>query len=196
MKEIYCFDFDGTLTYKDTMFLFLKYYNPKRYYIELLKHLPFFVLLILKLAKADKVKQRFIYSVIQNDTKDNLEKKAQDFFEKYSKQIIRKKALNFIQKKQEEKSEMYLVSASLDIWLDPFAKYFGMTLVATKTEFINNRFTGRFIGENCNGSEKVKRLEKMLKDIKQRRVIAFGDTKADKPMLEWADEGNYKYFCD
>ena len=30
MKKLYCFDFDGTITYKDTMFLYLKFYDSTK----------------------------------------------------------------------------------------------------------------------------------------------------------------------
>ena len=55
MKKLYLFDFDGTLTYKDTMFLYLKFYNSMKFYVQFVKHIPLFVLLKLKLADAEKV---------------------------------------------------------------------------------------------------------------------------------------------
>ncbi len=57
MKKLYCFDFDGTLTYKDTMFMYLKFYDPTKYRIQFLKHVPLFILLKLKLAETEKVKK-------------------------------------------------------------------------------------------------------------------------------------------
>ena len=60
MKKLYLFDFDGTLTYKDTMFLYLQFYNEKKYFWNFLKHIPLFVLVKLHLANAEKVKKSFI----------------------------------------------------------------------------------------------------------------------------------------
>ena len=57
MKKLYLFDFDGTLTYKDTMFLYLHFYNEKKYFWNFLKHIPLFVLVKLHLANAEKVKK-------------------------------------------------------------------------------------------------------------------------------------------
>lgn len=54
MKKLYLFDFDGTLTYKDTMFLYL---NLAKFKLQFIKHIPLFVLLKLKLADAEKVKK-------------------------------------------------------------------------------------------------------------------------------------------
>ena len=61
MKKLYCFDFDGTLTYKDTMFMYLKFYDSTKYRIQFLRHVPLFILLKLKLAETEKVKKSFIY---------------------------------------------------------------------------------------------------------------------------------------
>ena len=47
-KKLYCFDFDGTLTKRDTMFAFLKFYEPKKFYISFIKHIPLFIMLKLK----------------------------------------------------------------------------------------------------------------------------------------------------
>ena len=65
MRKLYCFDFDGTLTHKDTMFLYLKFYDATKYRIQFVKHIPLFILLKLKLADAEKVKKSFIASILK-----------------------------------------------------------------------------------------------------------------------------------
>ena len=60
MRKLYCFDFDGTLTYKDTMFLYLKFYNSGKFYTQFIKHIPLFLLLKIRLLDAEKVKRSFI----------------------------------------------------------------------------------------------------------------------------------------
>jgi len=87
-----------------------------------------------------------------------------------------------------------MVTASLDTWTKPFADKFGMKLIATKAEFKNGVFTGNFATPNCNGEEKVKRIKKEISGKKFDKIIAFGDTVSDKPMLSWADEGHYRFF--
>ena len=134
MKKVYFFDFDGTLTYKDTMFLFLKYYHPAVYWRQFIWHIPLFVLLKLKLIDAEKVKQKFVYSVLKGATKEELTTKATHFFEKYYPNLIRPKALKFIEEINKEGARAYLVTASLDIWTKPFADKFGFGLIATKTK--------------------------------------------------------------
>ena len=194
MKKLYLFDFDGTLTYKDTMFLYLKFYNSMKFYVQFVKHIPLFVLLKLKLADAEKVKKSFISSILKGESRTKIEKKSQSFFEKYQDEIFRVNALEFINNIDRTQTESYIVSASLDIWVKPFAEKLEMKLLSTRAEFKNDIFTGNFIGKNCNGPEKVKRIIETVNERKFDKTIAFGDTSGDREMLSWADESHFEFF--
>ncbi len=194
MKKLYLFDFDGTLTYKDTMFLYLKFYNSAKYKVQFIKHLPLFVLFKLKLADAEKVKKSFIASILKGQSKSKIEEKSQLFFEENYPKIIRENALDFIKNIDRENTESYLITASLDIWVKPFAEKFQMKLLATRAEFENDIFTGNFIGKNCNGKEKVNRIKEAVSGKKFDKTIAFGDTSGDRQMLNWANESHYEFF--
>lgn len=194
MKKLYFFDFDGTLTYRDTMFLYLKFYNSAKFNLQFVKHIPLFILLKLKLASAEKVKKSFISSILKGQSKTKIEEKSQQFFEKHYPEIIRENAIEFIQNIDREHTESYLVTASLDIWVKPFAEKFKMNLLATRAEFKNDIFTGNFVGNNCNGGEKVHRIKEAIQGKKFDKTIAFGDTSGDKEMLEWANESHFEFF--
>lgn len=194
MKKLYCFDFDGTLTYSDTMFLYLKFYDATKFRIQFIKHIPLFTLLKLNLLEAEKVKKSFISSILKGQPKAKIEKKSQEFFDQYYPEIVRENALDFIKNIDYSQTDCYIVSASLDIWVKPFADKFKMNLIATKAEFKNDIFTGNFIGKNCNGIEKVNRIKEEISGKKYDKTIAFGDTSGDQEMLDWANEGQFKFF--
>ncbi|WP_144280820.1 HAD family hydrolase [Chryseobacterium echinoideorum] len=194
MKKLYCFDFDGTLTYKDTMFMFLRFYNPVKFRIQFIRHIPLFILLKLKLADTEKVKKSFIGSVLKGQLQSKIEEKAKKFFEENYPKIFRENALDFINNIDRENTQSLIVTASLDIWAKPFAEKLQMKLVSTQAEFRNGIFTGNFIGINCNGNEKLERIKKEISGYKYDKIIAFGDTSGDKAMLKWADEGHYRFF--
>lgn len=194
MKKLYLFDFDGTLTYKDTMFLFLRFYDSKKYFLGFMKHVPLFVLMKLHLANTEKVKKSFIASVLKGQREEAIEKKSQEFFEKVYPAIIRENALEFISAIDRQNVESYLITASLDIWTKPFAEKFEMKLIATEAKFENGIFTGHFNTKNNNGVEKVKRIKIEMEGKKFDKIIAFGDTSGDKPMLALANESHYRFF--
>ncbi|WP_226064429.1 HAD family hydrolase [Kaistella polysaccharea] len=194
MKKLYCFDFDGTLTYKDTMFLYLNFYNSTKFKLQFIKHIPLFILLKLKLMDAEKVKKSFISSLLKGERKTRIQEKSQQFFEQYYPKVMRENALEFINNIDRQQTDSLIITASLDIWVKPFADHFEMKLQATQAEFVDDLFTGNFIGKNCNGLEKVNRIKEAISSTKYDKIIAFGDTDGDGPMLKWADEGQFKFF--
>lgn len=194
MKKLYCFDFDGTLTHKDTMFLFLRFYHSRRYFFQFLRHIPLFILLKIKLLDAESVKKSLVASILKGEKKSDIEQKAQAFLEAHYPQIIRKNALEFIQNIDRENTDAYIVTASLDIWVKPFAQLFGFQLLATEAKYENDIFTGDFRTKNCNGQEKVNRITQEVSGKKYDKTIAFGDTSGDKELLQWANEGHFRFF--
>lgn len=194
MKKLYCFDFDGTLTYKDTMFMYLKFYDSTKYRIQFLRHVPLFILLKLKLAETEKVKKSFIGSILKGQSQEKIEQKSKQFFEQHYPKIVRENALDFIKNIDHNNTQSLLVTASLDIWVKPFAQALKMELISTRAEFKNGVFTGNFVGKNCNGKEKLVRIKEEINDSKYDKIIAFGDTSGDRPMLKWANEGHYQFF--
>lgn len=194
MKKLYCFDFDGTLTKEDTMFSYLKFYNKKKFFRNFVKYTPLFILVKLKLASAEKVKKSFIASILKGETEEKIREKSILFFEKNYPKIIRENALEFINNIDRDKTECLLVTASLDIWIVPFAEKLGMELISTQAKFDNGIYTGLFLTKNCNGQEKVNRIKKVIEGKKFHKTIAFGDTSGDQEMLNWANEGFFRFF--
>ena len=109
MKKLYCFDFDGTLTKEDTMFLFLKFYNSNKYFIEFAKHIPLFLFLKLGLLDAEKVKKSFISGILKGEKKQKIEELAQKFFKENFPNIFRENALDFIDKIDHSKTKSLIV---------------------------------------------------------------------------------------
>ena len=194
MKKLYCFDFDGTITKHDTMFMFLKFYARKKFYIQFIRFIPLFVLVKLKLANTEKIKKSFIKSIIGGESKEKIEKSSNDFFSKNFPDIIRSKALEYIENVDRSDTDCFIVTASLDCWVKSFSEHFNMKLIATEARYENDVFTGDFQTNNCTGKEKVNRLMKVVEGKKYYKTVAFGDSQGDKEMLAWADESYYRKF--
>lgn len=71
-------------------------------------------------------------------------------------------------------------------------------VIGTKIEVTDGRLTGRFLTPNCYGAEKVRRLQEACPRLATERgnynVVAYGDSRGDREMLEFADEAYYKPF--
>ena len=89
--------------------------------------------------------------------------------------------------------EVYVVSASVDNWVQPFLPH--VVVVGTQLEVADGLLTGRFSTRNCYGIEKVNRVKQFLTAPRsQYYIIAFGDSRGDNEMLNYADEAHYQPF--
>jgi phosphoserine phosphatase len=80
--------------------------------------------------------------------------------------------------------KVYVISASIEEWVIPCCRVLGdITVLATK---VKPDLSG-FISKNCYGQEKVNRLLEMEPERKTYTLYAYGDSRGDKEMLEFAD---------
>ena len=83
--------------------------------------------------------------------------------------------------KEQLKSTDVIVSASPEFLIKPLADRLGIkTVIATQVE----PSTGRFLGPNCRGLEKVRRLKNQLPDIKINGF--YSDSNSDLPLAKLA----------
>ena len=69
-----------------------------------------------------------------------------------------------------------------------------MEVLGTQIEVEDGKLTGRFKSNNCYGAEKVRRIQEAISDRSLYEIEAFGDSRGDKEMLAFADQGHYKPF--
>ena len=89
--------------------------------------------------------------------------------------------------------KVYVVSASIDNWVQPFFEF--AKVLGTQIEVIDGILTGRFISPNCYGIEKVRRIKQVLTEPRSHYyIIAYGDSRGDKEMFDYADETHFRPF--
>ncbi|MGV0920284.1 MULTISPECIES: HAD-IB family hydrolase [Empedobacter] len=193
-RNLYLFDFDGTLTCKDTLFDFLKFSFPKVYFINYLIFIPLFIVSKLKIIDAGFVKEMFISKFLKGKSYVEINQLAQNYFEQNHQELIYSKADEYI-KSLSNYNDKFIVSASVDFWIQPFADYYEMGLICTKAKYDEQGFfTGKFASPNCNYQEKKNRIEKEIDLSLYDKIIAFGDTKGDEAMFSIATKSNFRYF--
>jgi HAD superfamily phosphoserine phosphatase-like hydrolase len=109
-----------------------------------------------------------------------------------SKHLLRPAGIAAIQQAQNEGSEVLIVSASIDNWVQPF--FDDVKVLGTQIEVMDGKLTGRFLTSNCYGQEKVNRILALYSNRQDYHLIAFGDSKGDKELLAFADESHFKPF--
>lgn len=193
--QLALFDFDGTITTKDSLADFIQYAIGKpKYYLGLLKLSPILIAYKLKFIPNYIAKEKLI-SYFFKGWDDEL---FQDIADKYSinqiDKITRLVAIEKINWHQNQNHQVVIVSASMECWLKKWCEKHNIDLIATGLEIQNGKVTGRFATKNCYGIEKVNRIKKKYDLSKYNVIYAYGDSSGDNEMLSIANERYYKYF--
>ena len=107
--------------------------------------------------------------------------------------LLRPKGQELLEQLLAKQADVLVVSASMENWVRAFFDS-KVPVSATRIEVTNGIVTGRLLTRNCYGSEKVERIMSLFPHREDYRLIAFGDSRGDKEMLDYADERHYKPF--
>ena len=192
MKKIYAFDFDGTLTTKDTLLEFIRFAKGTLAFgLGFLRYTHLLVLMKLGGYPNWKAKQKVFAHFFKGMSIDDFDALCQEFAAS-SKHLLRPKGIETINKAQSEGSEVLIVSASIDNWVQPF--FANVKVLGTQIEVVDGKLTGRFLTKNCYGQEKVNRILALYPNRQDYHLTAYGDSRGDKELLAWADESYFKPF--
>jgi len=195
-KIIAAFDFDGTITKKDTFIEFIKFSKGRfKLFTGLFLFSPLLILMKLKLYPNWKVKQKLFSYFYKGISINQFNKWGADFSALIDKMLL-SKAIDSINLHKNKGEILVIISASIENWIKPWANQTGInTILSTKIEVdINERITGKFLTNNCRGKEKVIRLLEEFPNRNDYYLIAYGNDKGDKELIEFADEGYYNKF--
>ena len=192
MKKIYAFDFDGTLTTKDTLIEFIRYSKGSMALgLGFMRYAHLLVLMKIGLYPNYKAKQKVFAHFFKDTTLDDFNALCKAFAAS-SSHLLRPNAIEAINHAIKEGSEVLIVSASIDNWVQPFFPQ--VKVVGTQIEVIDGKLTGRFLSKNCYGQEKVNRILSLYPNRQDYHLTAYGDSRGDKEMLAFADESYFKPF--
>lgn len=186
------FDFDGTLTTGDTMMPFLKYVvGTPTYYAKLALVSPVLAAYFAKLLRNDIAKQIVLKQYLAGYHIDELFERGRRFGEEVIPTMLRPEGMQRLRWHQEQGHECVLVSASLDVYLNAWAKREGFAeVICTKLEKNTDGYvSGKIQGENCHGKEKARRVLNWRNGRCSIETFAYGDTRGDLPMLTSVDHG-------
>ena len=196
MKRIAAFDFDGTITRKDTLIEFLRFAGGSaRFYAVFALYSPLLVLMKLKLYSNQKAKEKIFAHYFKGMPIAQFDDLCRRFFEQKGQSLVYADAKAQIAKHKEEGDEVVIISASIENWVCHFADALKADkLLATQIEVQDSKITGRFLTANCYGKEKVNRFLSVYLERESYYLSAYGDSRGDKELLQFADESHYKQF--
>ncbi|MGH6638786.1 MAG: HAD-IB family hydrolase [Polaromonas sp.] len=201
---IAAFDFDGTLTRRDTFTPFLaRGLGWPRFLWALLRCSPWLAGYALRLVRNDVAKARLMRVTLSGRTTAEMEGWTTRWLTRDFPGQLQDWTLARLAWHQQAGHCCVLVSASPDIYLARVARQLGFdALICTEMEVEQDakggRLTGRMRTPNCYGEQKVLRLTAWLSErfgvvsASDVTLYAYGDTAGDKPMLRLANYAWYR----
>jgi HAD superfamily hydrolase (TIGR01490 family) len=194
-SRLVLFDFDGTITEKDTLLEFVRFYCGRtRYYVGLAMLAPVMFLFAARLIENWKAKQYFLARFFKGENLSHFNSRCIEFTRTILPSLVRPAALDAILKYQKENATVAVVSASAENWVKPWCDQLGLICLATRLEVRGAYLTGMLDGPNCHGGEKVCRIRERFDLTAFDDVIAYGDSRGDEAMLKLAHQRFYKPF--
>ena len=190
-RTIAAFDFDGTLTVKDSFPAFIRFATgTPRFLAGFLLYSPVLALMKMGLYSGSKAKEQ----VFAHFFKGWEYKRFQALGKAFAAEVETMRNEPIINRLKEHIANgdtVYVISASIRQWVEPWCLQQGVNAVLTTEVEVDadGRLTGRFKTRNCNGDEKVKRLLQAEPDRADYRLVAYGDSKGDRSLLAFADTG-------
>jgi len=196
MSTLALFDFDGTITRKDSFIEFLKYNTGKRrFYTGMALISPLLFLYWIKIIPNHVAKMLVLRYFLEGVFKTQVERMGELYCRDSLPSILRPSAIEKIRWHLESGHRVVLVSASVDWWLKPWCETMGIELISTRMKFEKDRFTGIYETPNCYGIEKVRRIRQKFPRLETfQNIYAYGDSKGDREMLALATHPAYQVF--
>lgn len=189
-KTLVLFDFDGTLTKRDT---FPQFVFCSQGYLKGLSGFlifsPYVFLFLFKLMDGAKLKEKLVAFYFKGEKEEVLNRKGNAFIEKLTSENgfnidVLKKFENY----KAQGNVICIVSASLDIWIKPFCDKHSTDYLCTELDYENGISNGKLKTLNCNGPEKAVRIKQKYNLTDFSSIIAYGNSSGDKAMFELANE--------
>lgn len=189
-RNITVFDFDGTLTTRDTLLLFIRFcVGTRRFICGVLLFLPLIVLMKLKLYDNSRCKEHVFSWFFRGMSHADFARYGQSFAARV-RSVARPSTTKALAQHRAQGDTLYIISASIEEWVAPYCRSLGVDhILATQAEVdADGMLTGRFASPNCYGAEKVRRLLAVEPDRDSYHLTAYGDSSGDLEMFALADK--------
>lgn len=190
------FDFDGTITKRDTLLSFLSFAAGRWETTKKLTAIsPNLLGFLCGIVSRQAAKEAILESFFQGIPLEQLQELGEAFAQSPClARLIYPPALKRLEWHRNQKHRCVLVSASIDAYLEPWRLRMGFQdLICSHLETDRKgNVTGRLSGTNCWGPEKAKRLLEVLGPKEDFVLYAYGDSRGDKELLSLADYSFYR----
>ena len=196
-QVVAAFDFDGTLTWRDTLLPFLRrLLGTSTLLWVLFVSSPWLLAYVLRLVSNHRAKAVLLQASLAGRSREAVQRCATAFVREDMPLQWRPWGMQQLAQHQNAGHRCVLVSASTSPYMHLVGASLGVDAVlCTEMEVADGRYTGRMATPNCHGEEKVRRLQAWLATEyggMPPELHAYGDTRGDLPLLRLAQTAWYR----
>ena len=187
MMDLALFDFDGTITTKGTYPGFVSFaVRPRRKLLGGVILSPLIIGHRAGLVSDQAIRKAISRIGFWRDEPKRLRVLGEQYANEILQNLIRPVALETIAWHKARGDRIVVVSASLDVYLEPWCRSLGVDVICTRLETRGDRVTGRYLHDDCCGEVKARRIRESFALTEYGTIYAYGDTEEDREMLEMA----------
>jgi HAD superfamily hydrolase (TIGR01490 family) len=193
MANLALFDFDGTITTRETMsdFMHLAVPPQRRAWGKLLLA-PWVAAYKLGAISGVAVRSVVVRVGFAGVPLQRVQARGEAFAAEVLPTLLRPEVMARIRWHQLQGDTVAVVSGGLDEYLAPWCRTHGLALVCSALEQREGRLTGRYLGAQCVGEEKARQVRARYDLAAYSHIYAYGDTHEDLPLLDLAHHRVYR----
>lgn len=193
MTALALFDFDGTITTRETFVDFVRHATPPvRLALGRLLLLPVYAGYKAGLLPASWVRACVVAFAFTHVPQTRLDQ-AVARYDALLGGLLRPEAMERIRWHQSQGHTVVVVSGNFEAALAPWCARHGLGLIASVLDARNGRLTGRYRGAQCVRAEKVRRIREAHDVSAFAQIYAYGDTHEDHDLLAMAHRRFYRW---
>jgi len=194
LPNLALFDFDGTITSKDTFTPFIfQAVEPRRMAWGKIILSPLLAAFRLGLVPTSWVRRSIVLFGFRGRRCADVKAAGSQYAHGRLSRVVRAKALERIRWHQAQGDVVVVVSASLDVYLADWCRELGVDLICSELEERQGLLTGRYRDGDCSGHEKARRVRRRYDLNTFETIYAYGDTRDDEAMLALASQPYYRW---
>lgn len=194
-RKLALFDFDGTITSRDSMFSLLRFaVGEPAFYAKLFRCSPSLIAFRLGLLNNQAAKEKLLTGFVGGMEVKLFNGLCNDFANNRLPDLLRPQAVSELEQLRKNGYDIVVVTASAENWVSPWCNSLGIACIGTRLEVKEGRITGLIAGKNCNGEEKAARIRENIRLEDYSEILAFGDSPGDYPMFKLATVSYFKPF--
>ena len=193
-RAIAAFDLDGTLTEGGSVIKWLRFVggNLRTYEAALWRTAPIAWGALRSGDAADRAKENLFRAVLAGRPEKEVVAQSTTFAEQHLAAHGRERYIERLKWHLSQGDHVVLVSASPELYVEVIAERLGAHgAIGTRLAVDPlGRLTGGYLGMNCRGEEKLRRLELTIEALRlpgTPEIYAYGNSRGDRRMLGAAD---------